>query len=113
MVLIDFNELQEIAVEGMNGGKGEVISRMQMFEGCRTILCRIPPGSSIGSHEQKGSNDVNFVVSGNGVAICDGKEERLHPGTCQICPNGKIHSIINDGDTDLVLFTFVQKLVTE
>jgi len=49
------------------------------------------------------------VISGHGRAICDGEEEMLVPGTCHYCRNGQAHSIINDGDEDLIIFTVVPK----
>ena len=81
--------------------------RMDMGPKGRFVLCRIAPGSSIGSHVQKGSVDINYVVSGTGHAVCNGVRELLKPGVCHVCPPGGEHSIINDGDSDLVLFTAV------
>ena len=110
-MLIDFNSMEEACIENMNGGDGQVSARMFAGEGFRAAYCRIRPGSSIGKHLQKDSIDINFVVSGRGVAVCDGKEEPLVPGTCHICPSGSEHSIRNIGDEDLVIMTFVQYFV--
>ena len=52
-------------------------------------------------------DDINYVLSGNGKATCDGEEEILSPGTCHICKKGSEHSIENTGDEDLVLLTVV------
>jgi oxalate decarboxylase/phosphoglucose isomerase-like protein (cupin superfamily) len=60
-------------------------------------------------HTHNGSADINYVISGHGRAICDGEEEMLVPGTCHYCRNGQAHSIINDGDEDLIIFTVVPK----
>ena len=109
-MLIDFNSMQETRIGGMEGGSGEMFARMYADSRCRIVSCRLTPGSSIGSHVQKGSNDANYVISGRGKAICDGVTEELVPGVCHICPAGSTHSIVNDGDEDLVLFTFVQRL---
>ena len=56
---------------------------------------------------QEKSDDINYVLSGNGKAICDGKDEILSKGTCHICKKGSEHSIINTGDEDLVILTIV------
>lgn len=53
------------------------------------------------------SDDVNFVLLGTGLAVCDGQEEPLEPGVCHICKKGSEHSIQNTGEGDLVLLTLV------
>ena len=66
---------------------------------------RIHPGGFIGVHKHPTSDDTNFVLSGTGVATCDGAEELLQPGACHICPKGSEHSIANTGEDDLVILT--------
>ncbi len=78
-MLIDFNEMKEIRVPGMNQGTGEMTARMYMEEGGKIIPCRIHPGGSIGMHSHPTSDDINYIISGSGRAICDGKEELLGP----------------------------------
>lgn len=58
-------------------------------------------------HRHETSDDINYVLSGKGKAVCDGKEEYLRAGMCHICKKGSEHSIMNIGDEDLVLFTVV------
>lgn len=64
----------------MNGGAGEMSVRMHMSERGKTIPCRIHPGGSIGAHRHKTSDDINYVLSGTGMATCDGVEEPLPDG---------------------------------
>ena len=52
-------------------------------------------------------DDINDVLSGTGIAICDGVKEELKPGCCHICPQGSEHSIIDTGDDDLEILTIV------
>ena len=104
---IDFNEIDEITVSGMNGGSGEMSARMHIGDNGKIIPCRIHPGGSIGLHAHETSDDVNYVLSGEGVAVCDGVEERLCAGVCHVCPKGSSHSIENVGDEDLCLLTVV------
>lgn len=106
-MLIDFDKLPEFKTEGMNGGVGEVISKMYNDPMNRIILTRIPKGSSIGAHKQTTSSDINYVISGIGEATCNGVLEELRPGVCHYCPKGSTHSIRNTGEEDLVLFTVV------
>lgn len=106
-MLIDFNEMQARTVPGMNGGTGEMTAKMYMGENGKIIPCTIHSGGSIGLHTHNTSDDINYVISGTGKAICDNVEEDLVAGVCHICPKGSEHSIINTGDEDLVLITIV------
>lgn len=106
-MLIDFNALEEAKVPHMNGGEGSVYAKMAVNQCVRAVLCRIPAGASIGLHPQETNDDINFVISGRGKAVCGGEEELLRPGTCHICPKGSTHTILNTGGEDLVLFTVV------
>lgn len=58
-------------------------------------------------HRHETSDDINYVLSGKGKTVCDGKEEYLSAGMCHICKKGSEHSIMNIDDEDLVLLTVV------
>ena len=79
-MLIDFNEIVEKTVPGMNGGTGERSARMYRSEYGKIISCRIHAGGSIGTHGHPTSDDINYILSGTGKAICDGEEEILTAG---------------------------------
>ena len=106
-MLIRFADLKEWSIPHLDGGEGAVAARMYMDGAGKIMVSRIPPGASIGSHVQKTSNDINYVLSGSGTAWCDGAEEPLTPGVCHYCPKGSVHGIVNTGGEDLVLFTVV------
>lgn len=106
-MLVDFNEILEQRGPGMNGGTGEFSARMYMDQEGKIIFCRIHPGGSIGLHGHPTSDDINFVLSGDGKAVCEGEEEILTSGCCHICKKGSQHSIINTGEDDLVMVTVV------
>ena len=91
----------------MNHGTGEMTVRMYKDETMKIIKCHIHPGCSIGYHKHETSDDINYVLSGQGKAICDGVEEILHSGTCYICRKGSSHGIENTGTEDLILLTIV------
>lgn len=80
---------------------------MFMDEQSKIIPCCIHVGGSIGLHKHTTSDDINYVFSGTGIAICDGEEEFLTAGTCHICKKGSEHTIKNTGNEDLVLLTIV------
>ena len=106
-MLIDFNTMKKITVPGMNNGTGSMTAKMYVDEQGKIIPCTIHPGGSIGLHQHKTSDDINYILSGTGKSICDGKEELLNAGCCHICKKGSEHSIINTGEDDLVLLTIV------
>lgn len=106
-MLIDFENIPEREVKGMNGGEGSLFAKMYMGEHGKLIPCRMAPGASIGMHAHPTSDDINFVLSGTGKAVVDGKEEPLRAGVCHICPKGSSHAICNTGADELVLLTVV------
>mgnify|MGYP001163071711 FL=1 len=106
-MVINFNEIQEHTLPGMNNGTGEMSAKMFMSDNGKIIPCSIHKGGSIGIHSHPTSDDINYIISGTGKAVCDGKEENLEAGVCHICPKGSEHSIINTGNDDLVMLTVV------
>ena len=106
---IDFNKIELMTMPGMNNGTGKMSARMYNNDFYRIIQTAIHPGGSIGNHKQQSGDDINYIISGTGRAICDGIEEELRPGVMHICPKGSEHSIINTGEEDLVMLTIVVK----
>ena len=104
---IDFNDIDNMVVPGMNGGTGKMTCRMYNDEKYRIIQTSIHPGGSIGKHQQNSGDDLNYIISGVGKAVCEGVEEELKPGVMHICPKGSEHSIVNTGNEDLVMLTIV------
>ena len=106
-MLIRFDELEELSIPHLNGGTGSVDAKMFDDSSNKIMLSRLPEGASIGMHPHYTSSEINYVLSGTGVARCDTTEEPLSPGCCHYCPKGSSHSITNTGTEDLVLFTVV------
>ena len=104
---IDFNGIPDMKNAGINGGAGEMTARMYADDLRRIMPRRIHPGGSIGMHRHDDSEEINYILYGNGVAVCDGVEEMLATDVCHICPKGSEHSIVNTGMTDLVMLTVV------
>lgn len=94
---------------GMNDGTGTMAARMSNDDRYRIVPTRINPGGSIGEHLQESGDDLNYILSGTGIATCDGGEEELKPGVMHVCPKGSRHGIANTGDEDLVMLTVVVK----
>ena len=96
-MLINFNEIDEMTIPCMNNGQGMMSVRMHADDKGKAILTKIHKGGSIGLHPHPTSDDVIFVLSGRGTAICDEEEEQLVAGCCHVCPRGSSHSIANTG----------------
>ena len=107
---IDFTEDEYLFIPGLNGGEGKIGAKMHAEKGLKAIKSVIPVGASIGLHAHETSIDFNYVVSGEGMAVCDGVEEKLSAGDVHYCPLGSTHSLKNTGNKDLVLITFVPEL---
>ena len=106
-MLLDFNAMKEITMPGMHDGTGTITAKMYIDKQGKIIPSSIHAGGSIGLHKHGTSDDINYILSGEGKAICDGKVEILVAGTCHICKKGSEHSIINTGTEDLVMLTIV------
>lgn len=104
---IDFSELTERTAPGMHEGTGSMTARMFAGEQEKIIPCTLHARSSIGLHRQETGDEIVFVLSGAGVAVCDGVCESLYAGVCHICRKGSEHTIVNPGEEDLVLLTLV------
>lgn len=107
---INFKNSDYLYIPGLNGGHGKIGAKMHVGDGLKAIESIIPAGASIGSHTHNTSIDFNYVVSGNGIAVCDGVTETLKKGDIHYCPLGSTHSIENTGNENLVLITFVSEL---
>lgn len=70
-MLIDFNEIKEMTVPGINGGTGEMTARMYMSDAGKIIPCRIHAGGSIGMHRHETSDDIitSFPEAGRPYAM--------------------------------------------
>lgn len=65
-MLLNFNEIKEMTIPGMNNGTGRMTAKMYMDEEGKIIPCSIHIGGSIGLHKHETSDDINYVLSGNG-----------------------------------------------
>lgn len=57
---------------------------MKANEERKIIPCTIQSGGSIGLHMYETSDVINYVLNGEGKAICNGQEEILTVGICHI-----------------------------
>ena len=106
-MLIDFNQISETIIPNMRGGEGQVAAHMYTDGNNKIMHCLLAPGCSIGLHTHETSSEVFYILSGTGKVLCDGVYEPLAPGSVHYCPKGHEHSLINDSDSDLILFAVV------
>ncbi len=75
----------------------------------KLITCRIRKCSLKAVKRNAIIEDVNYVISGTGKALCNGKESIISAGEYHIFKKGTDYSIINAGNEDLVLLSFVKE----
>lgn len=105
--MIKFDNLDEKRLEAFKGGAGALNARMLTDELNKILMGRLEPGSSIGLHTHEDSSEIMYFISGAGKLIHNGTEERIVAGDCHYCKKGESHTVINDGDADLVFFAVV------
>ena len=110
-MVIDFNEIQEVANPQFKGGEGETMFRTYNDGQNKIMRGRLEPGCSIGYHKHETNSEIIYILSGEARCLYDGQsgatepqEERLVPGQCHYCPRGHSHSLINASATEPLLF---------
>ena len=106
-MIYDFNQSVNHSIPNLNGGDGTVFAKVIPGEAGAVMFAVIPPNCSIGAHTHEKDMDYNFILSGTGIAVCDGKEESLFPGVCHFCPKGSRHSIRNTGTENMQIYIAV------
>ncbi len=104
---IPFESMPETVLEKFCGGEKEFRAHMYIDQNGKILRGRLIAGASIGLHTHETSSEIIYYLSGSGKVICDGAEERVTAGDCHYCPKGSAHTMINDGEEDLVFFAVV------
>lgn len=65
-MIVNFNDIKEIAVKGMNNGTGTMMAKIYVDEQGKIVSCSIQAGGSLGLHKHETSDDVNYILSGIG-----------------------------------------------
>ena len=109
-MVIDFDSIQEVRNEHFKGGEGAALIRTCTDGVHKVMRIRLEAGSSIGMHTHQGACEMYIVLSGKGRIIYEGETYTILPGQAHYCPEGKQHTLINDGPEDLVIFAVVPNL---
>lgn len=67
----------------------------------------IPKGCSIGPHPHEGEVEYYYILSGEGIVTEDGVESVVKAGDVSITGWGKVHTIRNEKDEDLVFIALI------
>lgn len=105
--MIKFDSVEEKRLASFKGGLGALCAKMLTDELNKILMGRLEPGSSIGLHTHEDSSEIMYFISGEGKVIHNGTEERIVAGDCHYCKKGESHTVINDGDNDLIFFAVV------
>ena len=74
-------------------------------ENTQLVLMSLKPGEDIGWEVHHGVDQFFRIEAGNGKAIINGNEYIISDGSSVIVPAGAKHNFINDGKTDLKLYS--------
>ena len=71
----------------------------------QVVVMSIPPGGEIGEEVHHDVDQVLVFVEGAGVAVLEGQRTAVTPGRLVHVPAGTRHNFLNEGSTDLKLYT--------
>jgi mannose-6-phosphate isomerase-like protein (cupin superfamily) len=72
---------------------------------CQVVVMSIPVGGEIGEEVHDAVDQVLVCVEGDGLAVLEGERSPVPPGHLVHVPAGTRHNLVNDGATDLKLYT--------
>ena len=104
---LDFSQIEEAVIPNLRGGEKTVSMRSFADPAVRVVMGRLIPGASIGSHTHESDCEVVNILSGSGKAVMEDCCEQLLAGDVHYCPKGSTHSLVNDGQEDLLFFAVI------
>ena len=108
-MLIHFEDIETEVLPGFRGGEGQYIRKCFSDENCKIMEGKLEPGSSIGMHTHTEDYEVIYVITGNGTIVNEDSREVIKTGSVSYCAPGKTHTVINDGNDDLIFFAVLPK----
>ncbi len=105
--MIDFKNMPDTILPHFKGGEGQMVAKMFNDDQNRILYATLAPGHSIGLHTHDTSSEIMYFLSGTGKVITDGIPETVAPGLCHYCKKGSAHTLINDGEENLIFFAVV------
>lgn len=74
-------------------------------ERCQLVIMSLRPGEDIGQEVHADEDQLLYAVKGEGVAVIDGKEQKLEKGAIFCVPAGTTHNVRNTGKEPMKIFT--------
>jgi quercetin dioxygenase-like cupin family protein len=99
--------MDDTVLHEFKGGKGDVLNKMYTDDLSKIMIGRLAPGCSIGFHQHEASCEMIYILEGKADFLYDEGIETALPGECHYCPKGHWHSMLNNGEEDLVYFAIV------
>lgn len=69
------------------------------------VLMSLRPGEEIGSEVHETHDQFFRFEKGAGIVVIDGREQKVKDGSGVIVPAGAEHNVINNGKSELKLYT--------
>ena len=105
--MMNFQRMPDTVLPHFKGGEGEMVAKMYTDDLNRILLARLAPGHSVGLHSHDTSSEIMYFLSGKGTVILNGVSETVTAGDCHYCRKGSSHTLLNDGEEDLLFFAVV------
>ena len=109
-MVIDFEKIQPVEIDGFKGGKGCLTARNYTDEHCKIMKHVLAPGASTGLHTHKENCEIVYVLEGEATVHYDGKVETVKAGQVHYCPMDHSHFMENQSSAPLVYFAVVPEL---
>ena len=106
-MIIDFDKIAEEERPHFQGGEKSYFAKMYADDNNKIMHGRLEPGASIGLHTHEANSEMIYILKGNGTVLYDGGKESVSAGTCHYCPMGHSHSLINNGQEELLFLAIV------
>lgn len=72
---------------------------------CQLVLMSIRPGEDIGEETHEGTDQILFLVDGEGEAVIDDQVSKYEEDDVVFVPAGTKHNFKNTSDEDMKLYT--------
>jgi mannose-6-phosphate isomerase-like protein (cupin superfamily) len=79
-----------------------ILDRRTLQEIGFLAIATLSPGKKIEAHVDP-MEEIYFVLSGSGEMVVDDEKRKVGPGDATWIPAGSSHSLLNNGDEDLVI----------
>lgn len=107
---VDFSQIKENPYPEFKGGIGVTNLKTHEDDLGKIMRGRLEPGACIGMHTHENNSEIIFILEGECKALYDGEGETLKAGDCHYCPQGHSHSLINNGNKDLIFYAVVAEI---